>query len=219
MNRTLTTSMKAAVNASTVRPAFLYEGEFEGGTLRLWTGQHTLVMSGNEWTGAGQLLSMAPVSETLDVRADGLSLSLSGMPSSLVSTMLANARYGKPGKLYFACLTNSGTVIDDPYLTFRGRFDQPEIDDTGDTCTITVRYENALIDLHRARRRNYTKDDQEIDFPGDKGFDFVPSLQDKSFPWGTPPPAPIQQSSISEEGGSAGSSTPTKNREEGSNDD
>lgn len=183
-NRTLTNSMQAAVAAQSVRPVFFYEGEFQGGTLRMWTGQGTFTMSGEDWAGAGTLLSISPVGETLDIRAEGVQVALSGMPSSLISTVLANARYGKPGKLYLACLTNSGTVVTDPYLAFSGKLDKPEILDSGETCRITVRYESTLVDLQRPRVRNYTPEDQHRDYPADKGFDFVASLQDKTIAWG-----------------------------------
>jgi hypothetical protein len=176
--------MQAAVDAGEVKPAFLYEGDFEGGTLRLWTGEGSLTMSGQVWTGAGHLLGVSAIGESLDVRADGLQLTLSGMPSSLISTVLASARYGKPGKLYLACMTNSGTVITDPYLTFSGKFDQPEINDSGETCMISVRYENSLVDLQRVRVRHYTHEDQVFEYPGDLGFEYVATLQDKQITWG-----------------------------------
>jgi hypothetical protein len=127
---------------------------------------------------------MVPIGESLDIRADGLQLTLSGMPSSLISAVLGQSRYGKPGRLYFACLTSSGAVITDPYLTFSGKFDQPEISDGGDTCTISVRYENTLIDLQRRRVRHYTHEDQLFEYPADVGFEYVATLQDKQVPWG-----------------------------------
>lgn len=183
-SRTLTSSMQAEVTAQSLRPILFYEGEFIGGTLRMWTGVGTLVMSGQNWTGAGQLMSVEAMNETTDNRAEGIALTLSGMPSSLISTVLGSVQINKAGKLWFGVMTGSNTVVSDPYLTFQGKLDQPSISDDGQNCNITVRYESQMVDLQRPRVRHFTPEDQNIDYPLDQGFDFVALLQDKSFVWG-----------------------------------
>ena len=49
---------------------------------------------------------------------------------------------------------------------------------------ITLLAENRLRDLERLRARNYTDADQQAEYPGDRGFEFVPALQTMSIPWG-----------------------------------
>ena len=44
--------------------------------------------------------------------------------------------------------------------------------------------ESKLIDLERSRARRYTSEDQKIDYPDDKGLDFIADLQDKAVVWG-----------------------------------
>ena len=75
-------------------------------------------------------------------------------------------------------------LIADPFLAFAGRFDVPDILEAGERATITAKYESRLIDLDRVRARRYTSEDQQLDYPGDKGFDYVPSLQDAVITWG-----------------------------------
>ena len=62
--------------------------------------------------------------------------------------------------------------------------DLMNIDDGGQTCTISVSAESRLIDLDRTRERRYTSEDQKIDFPNDKGLEFIADLQDKEIIWG-----------------------------------
>ena len=81
-------------------------------------------------------------------------------------------------------IDSSGALVVDPYTTFQGRLDVPEIVDGGDDCTIQISYESRLIDLERARERRYTHEDQQIDSPGDKGFEFVTLIQDQTVVWG-----------------------------------
>jgi hypothetical protein len=58
------------------------------------------------------------------------------------------------------------------------------IEDSGDTANIGLTAESRLIDLERSRERRYTSEDQKIDYPNDKGLEFIADLQDKEIVWG-----------------------------------
>jgi hypothetical protein len=183
--RDLTSAMATAIAAGTVRPAIFMEGEFASSQfVRLWTGVGTYPWDGHDWSGGGQLLGISAIEETADNKAVGFVVTLSGMPSANISLALAAARQGKPGKLWLALFNASNVLIADPYLVRRGLFDVMVIDDDGATCTIKAQYEDRLIDLERSRDRRYTNEDQQLDYPGDLGFEFVPSLQDMQIVWG-----------------------------------
>lgn len=183
MSRDLTAGAITEVDAATLRPVIFYEGVFTGGTLRLWSGLGTITWNSQTWTGAGNLLGISGIGETADLRAEGVTLSLSGMPTALIAIALAQAQLGLAGSVWLGFLTAAGAVVADPYLAFAGKLDVPSIDDDGDTCTISVSYEHQLIDLERARIRRWTNDDQQIDHPGDRGFEYVASLPDQVLEW------------------------------------
>ena len=71
-------------------------------------------------------------------------------------------------------------------MIFDGRMDTIEIVDGGPTATITMKVENRLRDLERARVRRYTDADQQARFPGDSGLEYVLALQEIDIPWGRP---------------------------------
>ena len=58
------------------------------------------------------------------------------------------------------------------------------ITDSGDTSTIKVTVENRLIEFERSRQRRYTSEDQKIDYPNDKGLEFVAEIAEKEIVWG-----------------------------------
>lgn len=176
--RNLTAGMAAAIGAPVVRPVFLFEAEFESGTLRMWTGVGELSWNGHTWIGGGGLIGMSPVEETAEVKAAGLRVSVSGISSTNVAAVLAAARTGKPGRVYLGCIDEAGAVIATPYPFFIGRLDVPVIDAEGETATISIAYESRLIDLERPRERRYTNEDQQAQYPGDRGFEQVAGLQD-----------------------------------------
>lgn len=175
--------MQTEVAASLLRPVAFYEGEFASGTVRLWSGVDTISWNGQSWEGAGNLLGVSPVTETVDVRASGVSVSLSGNVSSLIATALNERRLGKPGKLWLGAMNASGAIIADPYLAFSGRLDQSRIVDGGEDCTIAMGYESRLAALERPRERRWTHEDQQIDFPGDRGFEYEADLPDQVIEW------------------------------------
>jgi len=58
------------------------------------------------------------------------------------------------------------------------------LEETGQTSRLIFAVENKLISLERPIDRRYTDQDQQNLFNGDKGCEFVTSLQDKSVAWG-----------------------------------
>lgn len=185
MARTLTPGLAAETLAAQLSPILFLEFETAGGTSRAWTGYGTISWNGQSWTGLGHLLGVSAIEESGDVQANGVSISLSGVPAELVSIALAQVRQNKPVRIWLGALNASGGVIADPYLMFQGRFDTAAIEEGAETATITVQAENRLIDLERPRARRYTPDDQAIDYPGDKGLEYVASIQDLTLKWGS----------------------------------
>jgi hypothetical protein len=183
MARNLTSGMATEVAAAQLRPTIFYEGEFAGGFLRLWSGLGPIDWNGQTWTGAGNLMAVSPIVETADVRAAPMTCSLSGASPAILSLVLGQARQGKPGKVWFGGMDAAGAIIADPYLAFVGRLDVPQIEDTGETGTVTISYENRLIALERPRTRRWTHEDQQIDYPGDMALEYAASLQNQVLVW------------------------------------
>lgn len=114
MSRALTAPVLAEIQKQTVSPILLYEGEFDGGNIHLWSGVGNIVWNGNTYIGAGRLLNVTPVEETVEVRAASVQVGLSGLPADLVSLALSSARQGKKGRLWL------GLLKADKYLSLPG---------------------------------------------------------------------------------------------------
>lgn len=182
--RALTAGMQTQVQNDSLRPIILFEGEFLSGMVRLWSGYGTLSWNGVTWSGVGELAGISPIAETSETRATGVTISLSGIPNDLIAKALDETRQGKQVKIWFGTTDEEVNVIADPYLSFAGRIDVPTIDEGRETSTISITVESRMIDLQRARERRYTHEDQQRDFPGDRGFEYVPMVQDWSGTWG-----------------------------------
>jgi hypothetical protein len=189
VSRTLPTGLASAVAAAKLTPIFLVKLEWPTGTVYAWTGYGSISWDSQTWVGTGHVGAISEVRESRDGAANGITLSLAGIPSGNITLALANDTQGQPGKVYFGVLAENGTLAIDPYLIFDGVIDVCPIEDSGDTCIISVQLEKELIDT-RSRGRRYTHEDQQIDHSGDLGFEYVAGLADKVVNWGTATLAP-----------------------------
>ena len=184
MSRNLTTAVQNQLAASELEPFFAIKLAFDSGDVRVWTGYNDITIASETYIGGGQLLSISPIQETVEIAARGVNMSLNGINSSLVSVALTESYQGRSAKVYLGVIS-SGAVVSDPYLVFDGRMDVMTIEDAGETANISLSAESRLIDLERARVRRYTDNDQQNQFAGDTGLRFVADLQDKEIAWGS----------------------------------
>jgi hypothetical protein len=183
MSRDLTASVVAQTQAAQVQPFFMFEGDFIGGTVRVWSGIGELNWNNQIWDGYGTLLGISNIDEDNEISAKGITVSLSGIPSETISLALQDCRQGFQGNVYLGFIDNN-EVVSDPVLVFQGRLDVVEIGEGDDTSYISLNYESRLIDLQKPRSSRFTDEDQKRAFPGDLGCAFVISLQDKNIRWG-----------------------------------
>ncbi len=181
--------MVTEVTAPKLHPILLIKMAFDSGDLNLWTGIGDLQFSGDTYTGAGDLLAFSAIEETVDLKAIGLTATLSGIPSSLIATALAEDYMGRATTVWFGALDSSGALVADPQEIFAGLTDSMPIEDAGETAKIELQIENRLVRLENTRVRPYTPEDQALAYPGDLGLEFVVALNDgRKLLWGRPDP-------------------------------
>lgn len=150
---------------------------FDGGTVRLWTGVGDKVINGNTYTGTGSLLGISGLEENDNLSSPGVNIALGGLDSSIVSIALQEPYQNRECKIHIG----SGA---DTLEVFSGFMDVMSIDDSGDTCSISVSVESRLIILDRKSAFRYTQETQEARYPGDTFFSYVADLADKQVVWG-----------------------------------
>jgi hypothetical protein len=182
--RDLSTEMQAVATADVIRPILLVECDFDSGDLNLWNGVGNLTYGGKTYVGAGTLLNVSSVQETVDLKANGLTVTLSGISGALVDQAKTEDYQGRSLVVKLGAMDESNDVIASPEVMFAGFMDTMKITETGETSSITVNVENKLIAFERAKVRRFTDADQKIDHPTDKGFEFVTSIQEKEIVWG-----------------------------------
>jgi hypothetical protein len=185
MSRDLDAALEAALSPALIRPVMFYEAEFVGGAMvRLWSGAYNRSWNGHTWEGIGSIVGIGKVEETQTLRAAAVEIVVQGITSDSVSRALQSLAQNRPGRIYMGLLDDSDVLIGDPTLAFEGRLDSAQINEKPDGAVVVMRYESRLIDLERPRIRRFTHEDQQVTSPGDRGFEFIPALQDVTISWG-----------------------------------
>ena len=182
MARSLPAALATEFGKDQLELFYAVELAFSSGTLRFWTGYGELTASGEDWTGTGLVMQISSSQENTDLSANGLSLTFSGLDTTVVSFVLGENYRGRIAKVYVGALVSN--VPTDLYQIWSGRMDTMTIVEDGQTATVQITIENILIDLERPRLRLYTDEEQKARFPGDESLSKVAGLQDAQIIWG-----------------------------------
>ena len=176
MSRAITAAAGAALSAPVVPVGLLFQLDFESGPARFWTGLGALEWAGRTFSGLGEVLKLSAIEETAEVASKGVTITLAGLPVESLATLENEAWQNRPASIWLAVFNASGTALqEEPVQIFRGRMDTLA-HETGASASYALTLESRLVDLERPRIRRYTNADQQQQYPGDRGFEFVESV-------------------------------------------
>jgi hypothetical protein len=187
----------AALAASYGRPAFFVELHFVTGPMYVWSGYGSKSWNGHTWLGVGSFGGVSVIEEGSTLKARGISLTLSGIDTAVLQDVLEDYRQGLPVLVYLGMFDGAGVLIPDPVCSWAGLTDQPTISVSGEQAVIEVAAESELVSWNVSVERRYTNEDQQLDFPGDRGLEYVNSIQEITIFWGRHPAA---QNNLSSQG-------------------
>lgn len=175
MRRGLTPQQVEACAAPTVAPIMLIELDYAPEPVRLWTGIGTLAWGNRAFAGAGDLLGIGAIEESTEIRATTTTLSLARLPSEVLPHIDAINGQRVRATIWFGLLTDTGALLGEPWQMLRGETDVLTVREARDVA-VSLTVENALADLDSSDVRYFTDADQQGEYPGDLGMQYVASL-------------------------------------------
>lgn len=176
MSRTVPSSILTALAQPEIEPFYAVEIDLDSGPLRLWTGYGDRTIDGDTYTGAGTLVGIEGLEEVADLSAKMVTLTLSGMPASVVSLALQEPYQRRRVRILWSLATVAST---DFVEVFSGSLNQMVIEDSPDSGTISVTVDSRLVELEGASNYRYTSESHKSRHATDTFFDFVADIQDK----------------------------------------
>jgi hypothetical protein len=188
MSRSLLSGMVTGLAQWNLSPLMLASLDFDSGTVRVTNLAFNIEWGGNTYIGIGAVGSIDVIAESDAGSAQGMQFTLTGVPTDRIAIALTEQYQGRRVRVWFGIVDGTG-IVADPVLVFAGRMDTMPISMDA-TASIVVNAESRLTDFERARVRRYNHEDQIARYPGDRGFEFVPQMVEKSLYWGVAnPPA------------------------------
>lgn len=156
---------------------------FDSGVFTMFLGGWgEIEWGGYTWYGAGKLGRIGAIEETVETRAAGVELELSGIGADVLEVALGEDWQGRDGRIYYGVLNDANQWIGAPFQVRRGLMDVMTLT-KGSEYKIALQLEPYDIDFGRNKARRYTAEDQRAEHPGDKGADQVALLQEKVVNW------------------------------------
>ena len=181
----LTTPVTTRLASDTQKGLFFaIKAEFDTSTIRVWSGKETLSIGGEDYIGGGDLINVAPVKESNDVRSEGLTITISGMNDTIMTYAVAENYHFRPLTFFMGYLMGDSLEVAGTITLFKGRMIVLTVNDNPNSPTITIQCENRLADLSRPSNLRYTKESQEYLASGDIFFNNINTIQDREITWG-----------------------------------
>lgn len=175
-----------ALAGGVVRVATLVRLDFASETMRLWAGFGQLAAGGFTWSGLGELGTISGLEIPLGSTAPVTTLGLSGVEPALVAKALAASDEvkGRPAVISLQFFDEAWQVLDQPYAIMSGVMDVMSIAAPDpETRTIEVTVEWLLARRVVPPFGMLSDRDQKSRFPGDRGLEQMPAMQNKSVSW------------------------------------
>lgn len=186
MSRDLSASNKSETEAPSLTAVAFVKLEYDSGPVCFHTGVGEITWGGNTYTGAGNLGDIGVLNEEAELGSNPLLLTLSGIPTSLIGTILNEHYQGRPATVYIGFLDEqTEQLVDTPDVAYGGFMDTVTFT-RGETATITMQLANELAAWNNPVIRRYNNGDQQTLYPGDLGLEFVERTVNKTIAWGTP---------------------------------
>jgi hypothetical protein len=185
MARQLDTTLAAALANNAIVPCFFLQITFASATRYVWTGVGNFTFNAMTFEGIGSLGKVGTITEGVEIKAEGTTVTLSGIDPVLQAESMTDIRLGAPATLWFGLMANATTLMGVPYKIFSGFVDRPTLTVSPTELTISLALESAMVNLQRPQGRRYTSADQRITHPSDTAFGWVEVLSDQALLWGS----------------------------------
>jgi len=185
-------TIKAHLGGRNVRMAYLVLFDFDGEPMRVWSGVGKLITSGGvEWYGLGNIGSISGLEQAVNGEAPETTFVMSGVDPTIVRLTRDEFETKAKNRLVQVmvqfCNDDNDKALelfDAPYPIWAGRMQIPRFEMEGPSARkITVSAESLFSLRSRPSSSMYTDVDQRNRYPGDLGFEFVPTLINKTVTW------------------------------------
>ena len=183
MSREIDAAALAESQGDHVRPFLAIDLDYPDGVVRATSLDREIEIDGEEYVGASLFGTAGPVTEGVDAQSYGVVVGLAGVPGNFAAYLSSQNVQGRDAAIRLGFVDHAYNVVGQMTVVFVGRMDTQDVS-AGKTSSVQVALESLLIDWERPCSRRYTDVDQQAQYPGDLGLQYVASTVNAEFVWG-----------------------------------
>ncbi len=182
--RALASGNVSHINSRNTHPVLMANFQFTGSPpVYVHSGLGNIIYDGNTYLGVGSLGGVDGLEETEALVPAPVRVSLSGLDPAFFAEALNAANYGDKATLYIGYRNDDGTLVDEPWIFYRGRIEHSRvIKGVENVVVMTIQHELAV--LNKKTGTKFTDEEQQRRYPGDTAFQFVQDMATIQLKWG-----------------------------------
>ncbi len=191
--RRISTPNETGILAAVIKPVIFARLDFSSGVQRFHTeiGPKTAehpIHGPEVYTGIGDFGGLSSdVKETTSGAPTNLSLSLTGIDSSLINIALTDDYFRRDAELMLGLEDGNGDLLDDPEILFSGYMDKVDVVLNQGFGQMSLNLESRGTNLLRNSDHRFTDEDKQVEVPGDLMAEYVYRMADLTLRWGSVP--------------------------------
>lgn len=185
MTRWANSANETAAAADETPLRLLVDLDFVSGIVYAHAGIGELVWNGHTYSGVGNYGGFQSISEEASVNPKPITLTLAGIPGELISTAMTEVYQGRTATLWWGIVNpETNAWVANPEVLWTGVMDTMSIELAMNVGKISVVCEDP--DYAQPQCRRYTLQDHQLDYPGDKGLEYLSAIPGFKGNWGQP---------------------------------
>lgn len=181
-------AVAAALSQPGVTALYALRLDLPSGISRMHSGLGELVIGGEIYYGVGTLGTVSAQREQLSTSPTKLNVTLSGIDTSLLATIIREHCVGSLARLYLVVLDASGAPLN-AVLQFKGRIESTPVR-AGKNNAIQLAISNIFEEWRHGLPLRATDESHQRIAPGDRFFRYVTQMTDREIHWGSKKDAP-----------------------------
>lgn len=182
MSRGLSATNTTEIAKASVQVVLLVKLDFDT-PIYTHSGVGDITYDGNTYSGVGDFGGISEARESEFLGPAPITLTLSGIDSTLIAEALEAGRYKDDVTIYEGYRKDDGTLKANPWTVWSGWFEYPNIK-IGDDNTISVVCQHDLSLLNEKDGGRFTDEDQVERYSGDEFFEHITDQATVKLNWG-----------------------------------
>lgn len=185
MSRGLSANNLAEISAAHLTPVALVKFEFDT-PVYVHSGIGTITYDGNAYTGVGTFGNVSQARESELLSPAPLTFSIAATEAALVAEALDAGNFRDKVTLYIGYRQDDGTLVADPWVAWSGFYDSAQVSIDADVSSIAITAQHDLTELSEKHGGRYSDEDQQNNYAGDLGLEYVVDMAYVNLAWGKP---------------------------------